>query len=253
MKDGFGRAQSILLLGGTSEIGRATVRRLVSSATRTVFLASRKPEQLETEAEELRRLGVRRVEPLPFDAEAFEDHEALVDSVFDRGEDLDVAILAFGVLGDQAAGERDPAAALQVARVNYLGAVSVLVPLARRFERQGHGDIVVLSSVAAERGRRSNFVYGSSKAGLDVFCQGLADRLHGSGVRLMVVRPGFVRTKMTAGRAKAPLSVGPEDVARAIEIGLRRGDPIVWVPPSLRPVMSALRHLPRPVFRRLEI
>jgi decaprenylphospho-beta-D-erythro-pentofuranosid-2-ulose 2-reductase len=170
-----------------------------------------------------------------------------------RHGDLDIALLAFGVLGDQQAAEKDPAAALEVARTNYLGAVSVLLILASRMRDQGHGDIVVLSSVAGERGRRSNFVYGSSKAGLDVFCQGLADSLHGEGVRLLVVRPGFVRSKMTAHLEAAPLSTTPGAVASAIVDGLDRTRDVVWVPAKLRWVMSALRHLPRPIFRRLEI
>jgi decaprenylphospho-beta-D-erythro-pentofuranosid-2-ulose 2-reductase len=140
-----------------------------------------------------------------------------------------------------------------VARTNFLGAVSVLLPIADRMRAQGHGTIVALSSVAAERGRRSNFVYGSSKAGLDTFCQGLADRLHGSGVRLLVVRPGFVRSAMTRGLDPAPLATTPDDVARAIIDGLSGSAPVIWVPAKLRWVMSALRHLPRPLFRRLDI
>jgi decaprenylphospho-beta-D-erythro-pentofuranosid-2-ulose 2-reductase len=112
---------------------------------------------------------------------------------------------------------------------------------------------VVLSSVAGERARRSNFIYGSSKAGLDAFAQGLGDALHGTGVHVMVVRPGFVRTKMTAGRAEGPMATTPEAVATAIEVGLRRRSETVWVPGALRLVMAALRHVPRAVFRRLPI
>ena len=118
---------------------------------------------------------------------------------------------------------------------------------------QAHGTLIVLSSVAAERPRRSNFVYGASKAGLDAFAQGLGDALAGTGVDVMVVRPGFVRTKMTAGLKPAPLSTTPDAVAGAIVDGLRRGAHTVWVPPALRSVMSIVRHLPRPLFRRLSI
>jgi decaprenylphospho-beta-D-erythro-pentofuranosid-2-ulose 2-reductase len=111
----------------------------------------------------------------------------------------------------------------------------------------------MLSSVAGERVRRSNFVYGSSKAGIDGYYQGLAAALAGSGVRVMIVRPGFVHTKMTRGRKAAPLATSPEAVAAAIVRGLRRGHEIVWAPPALRYVMVVLRHLPRAVFRRLPL
>ena len=115
---------------------------------------------------------------------------------------------------------------------NFVGLVSVLIPIAERMRRQGHGTIVVLSSVAAERPRRANFVYGASKAGLDAFAQGLGDALVGAGVHVLVVRPGFVRTKMTAGRAAAPFAVTPDAVADAIAGGLRSGAHTIWVPPS---------------------
>jgi decaprenylphospho-beta-D-erythro-pentofuranosid-2-ulose 2-reductase len=177
----------------------------------------------------------------------------LIDGVFERDRDVDLTLLAFGVLPDEGAAQKDAGIAIEAARTNYVGAVSVLLPLAERMREQGHGTIVVLSSVAGERGRRSNFVYGSSKAGLDTFCQGLADRLYGSGVRLLVVRPGFVHSNMTRGLDPTPLAATPDDVARAIVDGLSRSAPVIWVPAKLRWVMSGLRHLPRPLFRRLNI
>jgi decaprenylphospho-beta-D-erythro-pentofuranosid-2-ulose 2-reductase len=127
----------------------------------------------------------------------------------------------------------------------------VCLALARRLRAQGHGTLVVLSSVAGERVRAANFVYGSTKAGIDGFCQGLGDALHGSGVRVLIVRPGFVPTKMTAGRDKAPFSTTPDGVAEVVMRGLERGAETVWAPPVLRVVMAVARHLPRPVFRRL--
>jgi len=130
---------------------------------------------------------------------------------------------------------------------------SVLTPVAEQLRAQGHGTLVVLSSIAGERARRSNYVYGSSKAALDAFAQGLSDRLVDSGVRVMIVRPGFVHTKMTAGETPPPLATTPGVVADSVIEGLAAGRPIVWVPSMLRPVMSVLRHLPRPVFRRLPI
>jgi len=160
-------------------------------------------------------------------------------------------VVAFGILGDQSRAERDPAVAAALARTNVVGGISLLVALAERMREQGHGAIVVLSSVAAERPRRSNFAYGATKAGLDAFAQGLGDALVADGVHVLVVRPGFVRTKMTVGLEPAPLATDADAVARTIEAGLRRRAHTVWAPPALRWVLAVLRHLPRPLFRRL--
>jgi decaprenylphospho-beta-D-erythro-pentofuranosid-2-ulose 2-reductase len=175
----------------------------------------------------------------------------LVDGVFDRHGDVDLVLVAFGELGDQAALETDPAAAARLAQVNYVGAVSVGLAVAARMRAQGHGTLVALSSVAAERPRRSNFVYGSSKAGLDAFFRGLGDALRGSGARVLLVRPGFVHTRMTAGLPAAPFATTPEAVAEGIVGALRSGAETVWVPSVLRWVMTVLRHLPAPLFRKL--
>jgi decaprenylphospho-beta-D-erythro-pentofuranosid-2-ulose 2-reductase len=253
VQDALGFPQSVLVLGGASDIALATSRALVGRRARTVVLAGRRPDELDTAAKELRALGATTVEVVPFDAADTDAHEALVDEVFDRFGDLDLVLVAFGVLGDQVEAERSGGAALDVARVNYLGAMSVAIPVANRLRAQGHGVIVALSSVAGERARRSNFVYGSSKAGMDAFFQGLGDALVGSGARVMVVRPGFVRSKMTEGLEPAPLATTPEAVADAIVRGLTRGSDTVWVPPAMRWVMAFLRHLPRPVFRRLPL
>ena len=249
----MGSVQSLLVLGGTSEIGAATARRLVRDRTRRVVLAARDPARAEPIAEELRAAGATEAEVVQFDATDFDSHRAFVDAVFDRGGDIDCVLVAFGVLGKQEELMSDPARAVEVVESNYTGAVSVSVPLVERLRAQGHGTIVYLSSVAGERVRKSNFVYGSAKAGLDGFAQGLGDSLQGTGLQLMVVRPGFVRTKMTAGLDEAPLATDADAVAEAIAGGLRRGAHTVWVPPPLRFVMSGLRHLPRAVFRRLDI
>ncbi|MEU1339318.1 decaprenylphospho-beta-D-erythro-pentofuranosid-2-ulose 2-reductase [Streptomyces sp. NPDC005827] len=251
MKDAFGLPQSLLVLGGTSEIALATARRLIARRTRTVWLAGRPSPALDRSAERLRALGPD-VHTVAFDALDPESHETALGKVFANG-DIDMVLLAFGVLGNQATDEREPVNAVRVAQTNYTGAVSAGLVAARALQAQGHGSLVVLSSVAGERARRSNFIYGSSKAGLDAFAQGLGDALHGTGVHVMVVRPGFVRSKMTHGLEEAPLATTPEAVATAIELGLRRRSEVVWVPGTLRVVMSALRHVPRGLFRRLPI
>jgi decaprenylphospho-beta-D-erythro-pentofuranosid-2-ulose 2-reductase len=249
MKDALGSGQSLLILGGTSDIALATARVMVADKTRRVILAARPSERLDAAVEGLSKLGAQ-VETVDFDAGRSEEHEKSLTAVFENG-DVDVVLLAFGVLGDQAADERDPLAAAKVAQTNYVGAVSAGLACANALRKQGHGSLVVLSSVAGERARKDNFIYGSTKAGLDTFAQGLGDSLHGTGVNVMVVRPGFVETKMTAGREKAPLSTTPDAVADAIVAGLRKGSEIIWVPGALRYMFSGLRHLPRPVFRKV--
>ena len=164
---------------------------------------------------------------------------------------VDLVLVAFGVLGGDDVNV-DHEAALRLLHTNFLGGASVLLAVAARMRHQGHGAIVVLSSVAGERVRKSNFVYGASKAGLDGLAQGLGDSLAGSGVDVIVVRPGFVHSKMTAGLAPPPFSTQPEAVAAAIVDALRRRTPMVWVPGTLRAVMAVARHLPRPIFRRLK-
>ena len=251
MRDGLGRIQSLLALGGGSEIALATVDALVAQGTERVVLAARKPERLQEQAERLRARGAA-VELLEFDAQDTDGHERLIQEAF-AGGDLDLVLVAFGTLGPGGAGQRDRLAALDVLATNLLGAVSVILPAARALERQGHGTLAVLSSVAGQRGRAANYVYGASKAGLDIFCQGLGDALAGSGVQVMVVRPGFVRTKMTAGRPKPPLAATADQVAAAVVDGVRTGAHTVWVPAGMRAVSGILRHLPRTLFRRLRL
>ena len=251
MKDALGSVQSVLVLGAGSDIAEATVRALVAERTRTVLLAGRDASRFEPFATELRSKGATRVELLDFDADEVDSHPAFVDKAFATAGDVDLVLVAFGVLGKGA--EEDPSLAVDVLRTNFLGAGSVLLLVAQRLKDQGHGTVALFSSVAGERVRKSNFVYGASKAGIDGLAQGLGDALHGSGVHVMVVRPGFVTTKMTEGLDPAPLSTTPEAVAEAVVKGLKRGASTVWVPAPLRFVMAALRHLPRPVFRRLEM
>jgi decaprenylphospho-beta-D-erythro-pentofuranosid-2-ulose 2-reductase len=251
MNDAHGSPQTVVVFGGSSEIARAVLHKLAARRTRTVVLAGRDPAALDAEAEALQAAGVTTVEAVAFEALDTDGHVALVDDVFDRHGDVDLVLVAFGELGDQVTLENDPPAAARLARVNYVAAVSIGLAVAARLRAQGHGNLVALSSVAAERPRRSNFVYGSSKAGLDAFFRGLGDALRGSGARVVVVRPGFVRTRMTAGMTPAPFATTPEAVADGVVRALETGAETVWVPAVLRWVMTVLRHLPAPLFRRL--
>jgi decaprenylphospho-beta-D-erythro-pentofuranosid-2-ulose 2-reductase len=169
--------------------------------------------------------------------------------VFAAHGDIDLVISAFGILGNQDDFDADPVAAADAVVVNFAGQVSALTAVAAAMKRQGHGDIVVMSSVAGERVRKDNAVYGATKAGLDGYAQGLGDRLAGTGVRVLVVRPGFVHTKMTDGMEPAPFSTTPDKVAADIVAGLDRGATTVWSPGVLRYLFTVMRHLPRPVWR----
>ncbi|MCC7077609.1 MAG: decaprenylphospho-beta-D-erythro-pentofuranosid-2-ulose 2-reductase [Acidimicrobiia bacterium] len=253
MQDALGSVQSILVLGGTSDIAQATALELTRGGARRFVLAGRDVAGLDANAKELLAAGASQVDTRQFDAVDTYGHESFVREAFGVLGDVDLVLVAFGVLGDQERLDHDRQAAMDLIAVNYVGAVSVLYPVVEHMKEQGHGTICVLSTVAAERARRSNYVYGSSKAGLDWFCQGLGDALVGTGVHVMIVRPGMVRTRMTEGMEDVPLTVDPEDVAAAIREGLASGREIVWVPGPIRWVMSGLRHVPRALFRRLPV
>ncbi|HET8559207.1 MAG TPA: decaprenylphospho-beta-D-erythro-pentofuranosid-2-ulose 2-reductase [Marmoricola sp.] len=251
MINALGQPQSVLVLGGTSDIALATVAVWAARGTLAVTLAARPGPRRDAAVARVAELGAT-VQVVDFDAEETASHERLVRSVAEAG-DIDVALVAFGVLGDEEEAWQVHDAAVRNARVNYVGAVSVGVVLAAVMREQGHGSIVALSSVAGERVRRSNFVYGSSKAGMDGFYLGLGEALRGSGVHVCVIRPGFVHSKMTTGRKPAPLSATAGEVADAIAAAVAHREELVWVPASLRWVMSGLRHVPRPLFRRLAL
>jgi decaprenylphospho-beta-D-erythro-pentofuranosid-2-ulose 2-reductase len=229
--------RTVLVLGGNSEIARATLRELLKEGPLTAILAVRDPEAVDAGG-----LAGATVETTRFDAAALDTHAAAIAAAFDRPEDVDLVLLAHGVL------EGDPA---HLGLVNYVGAVSALGLAVERLQAQGHGTAVVLSSIAGVRVRRSNYAYGASKAGLDGFAQGLQQELLDDAVRVVIVRPGFVHTKMTAGLTPAPLSVSAEQVAAAIVRGVRNGEQVVWVPAALRVLAVVLRLLPQRLVSRM--
>lgn len=250
MQNALHEPQTILLLGGTSEIGRAVAAEMIAPVTRCLVLACRRPD--EAQPEQFARDGLDVVVEY-FDAAETANHDAFVRMIAAGHGDIDLAIVAFGQLGSQDEFDRDPERAAEVVHVNYTSAVAACLALAAQMRQQGHGHIAVLSSVAGERARAANFVYGSSKAGLDAFAQGLGDALHGSGVGVTVVRPGFVHTKMTRGRPPTPFATTPRVVGELAAAGIRAGRHTVWAPGILRYVFSVVRHLPRPIYRRLPL
>ena len=247
----LGVPQSLLLLGGTSDIGLAVARRYAGRGGLRVVLAARPTERRTAAAAELRELGCVVTE-VDLEARDHDSHAATIEAAF-AGGDIDIAVVAFGLLGEAERAWTDADHALELAEVNYTAPVYLGALLAGRMRAQAHGWIVALSSAAGERVRRSNFVYGSTKAGFDGFFLGLGEALREHGVRVLVVRPGFVRSKMTDGRDEAPLAVTPDQVAEAIVDAVRKKRELIWVPAAMRAVMSGLRHVPRPLFRKLPI
>jgi decaprenylphospho-beta-D-erythro-pentofuranosid-2-ulose 2-reductase len=252
MDNALGEPQTILLLGGNSDIGLAIVREMLSPAARTVVLACRNVDKGELAAAGLRHSGLT-VDVVHFDGASTDTHADVIADVVARHGDIDLAIVAFALLGEGDVTSVDVAAAAELAHVNFTGTITSTIAVANRMRTQGHGAIVLLSSVAGERVRAANPVYGGTKAGIDGFAQGLGDALAADGVHLMIVRPGFVHSAMTAGLKAAPFSTTPEVVAQVTAKGLRARRRMVWAPGVLRYVFMVLRHVPGPVWRRLPL
>ncbi len=246
----------VLLLGGTSEIGLAIVRRLAQEGAVRPYLIGRSQERLRESLAELESAGCLAGHADVLDARELSSHQQALRRAFDRMGGFDAVVLAVGVLGGQSGVDADRDELLEVMDVNFTASGSLLLECVRRLREQASDpapSMIVLSSVAAERPRASNPVYGAAKAGLDSLAQGLADATRGSGVRMLVVRPGFVTTRMTAGLDPAPMATTAEAVAEATVSALHTGAHTVWVPSRLRVVFAVLRHLPRAIFRRLPL
>jgi decaprenylphospho-beta-D-erythro-pentofuranosid-2-ulose 2-reductase len=244
---------SVLLVGGTSEIGLAIIRRLAADRSVAAVLLGRDPQRLQVAAEGLQRCGVDPVAIELVDADEVASHEPAVEHAFEKARAVDIVVLAVGRLGAQAGLDAPTGEATEVMRVNFLGAGSLLLHCLRRLRAQGRGTMIVLSTVAAERVRASNAIYGAAKAGLDGLAQGLGDAAAADGVRVLTIRPGFVFTKMTAGLKPAPFATTPEAVADATVRALAGRAHTVWVPSHLRWIFALLRHMPRALFRRLPL
>lgn len=251
MNDAMGSPQTAVVLGGTSDIARAIMRVLVARRLRHLVLAGRDQVGLTTAADELLALGATSVETVLFDVADVTGHTSFAHEAAARLGQIDLVLVSTGVLGEQAADGRDPEATARVLDTNFTGPAAAMVAFADVLERQGHGRMVVMSSVAGVRVRRANFVYGASKAGLDGFAQGMGAALWGTGATVMIVRPGWVATRMTAGRPPGMLATTAERVARDVVAGLERGSTIVWSPPVLKWVFAALRVLPSALWRRI--
>ena len=238
-----------MIFGGRSEIGLELATRLAPGET--VVLAARDSGRLGDEASAVLDAGAAVVHTVEFDADDLDSHGPLIDGLITDFGPIGTAVLAFGILGDQTRAESDAGHAVAIVNTDYVAQISLLTRLAAAMRAAGHGRLVVFSSVAGVRVRRANYVYGSAKAGLDGFASGLADALYGSGVSLLIVRPGFVIGRMTEGMDPAPLSSTPAQVAEATARALASGRRTVWVPWALRPMFFGMKLLPQALWRRL--
>ena len=242
--------ETALIIGATSDIGRAIARRLARDGC-ALQLAARHAEDLAEEVQDMRARTAGAVTAHRCDVLDADGGVSLLDAL----EVLpDVAVCVVGLAGDQQAAQGDGAVAQRVMRTNYVGPALLLAALAERFEQRGRGVLAGVSSVAGDRGRASNYVYGSAKAGFSAFLSGLRNRLAGSGVHVVTVKPGYVRTRMTDGMDLPPrLTAEPDEVAQAVVAAIRRRRDVVYVRRIWRVIMLIVRALPERLFKRTRL
>jgi decaprenylphospho-beta-D-erythro-pentofuranosid-2-ulose 2-reductase len=252
VNNNFGQPQTVVVLGGSSDIARAITKRLCMARAHTVVLAGRNEELLDEAASEARRYGATKTATVRFDAVDVSNAQRTVDECFEHvDEDVDLVIVAVGLRGEQRNHEEDAVRSARMAVVNYAWPVAALAQVRRRLVAQGSGHILVMSSAAAIRVRRSTYLYDSAKAGLDRLCVGLAGSLDGTGVTMQILRPGYVRSKMTAGTKERPLSTGVDEVAENTMRGLAGGDLVIWSPSILRYAFAVAILLPPSLWRKV--
>ena len=244
--------QKILIIGATSAIAEATARRWAARGA-ALFLVGRKAERLEQIAADLRVRGAASVACQTQDACARDAHETMLCAAEQAMGGLDVALIAHGSLPDQKACEASVELTLQEIDTNALSVIALLTRLAMRFEAQGHGSLAVISSVAGDRGRQSNYVYGAAKGMLTLFLQGLRNRLAKKGVHVLTVKPGFVDTPMTASFKKGALWASPDAIAQGIVSAIDKKRDVVYLPAFWWLIMTLIRHIPERIFKKLSL
>jgi short-subunit dehydrogenase len=242
--------RKFLIFGATSAIARNTARLYARDGDR-LFLAGRNAEKIQAVARDLLVRGAGKADYFTADLDDIDLHETVIRKAVESLGGLDTVLIAFGTLSDQKACEQDYRLAEREIRTNFLSVVSLLTSIANLFERQGGGSIAVISSVAGDRARRSNYVYGTAKGAVSLFLQGLRNRLHHKGVHVLTVKPGFVDTPMTAHLRKNALFARPEDVARGIYRAMAKKKDVVYLPGYWRFIMAVVRHIPESGFKRL--
>ncbi len=242
----------VLIIGATSAIAEATARLYAAEGDR-LFLVARNPERLAAVADDLRLRGAGAVDIAELEAGGVEHYESVVEAADAALEGFDTVLIAHGTLPDQRACQSSVKLTLRELQVSFLSVVGLLTPIANRMEARGRGNIAVISSVAGDRGRRSNYVYGSAKGALSVFLQGLRHRLAPAGVQVLTVKPGFVDTPMTRNYKKGLLWAQPETIARGIVRAIERRKNEVYLPFFWRYIMLVIRLMPQAIFNKLNI
>jgi len=242
----------MLIVGATSAIAEATAR-VFAARGDALFLVARNGAQLESVASDLRVRGAGRVGQFVMDANAHERHAELLTAAMDFLGGLDRVLIAHGTLSDQAACQQSVEQTLDEINTNALSVIALLTPIANHMEAQAHGNIAVISSVAGDRGRQSNYVYGAAKAMVTAFLSGLRQRLYTSGVSVTTIKPGFVDSPMTQAFPKGPLWASPDRVAKDIVRAIDAGKPVAYVPGFWRWIMLIVRHIPERIFVRLKL
>jgi decaprenylphospho-beta-D-erythro-pentofuranosid-2-ulose 2-reductase len=252
MEDAFGLPQNVVVLGGSSDIARAITKRLCAARTRTVVLAGRNAALLTEATEEAKGCGATRVDAILFDAEEPQYAATTVRAAFEKvGEPVDLVVIAVGLLGVQSSDEDDADAVTRLITVDFTWPGAALAEIRRLLIAQGSGRILVISSIAALRVRRGAYLYSSAKAGLDRMCIGLAQSLEGTGVKVQILRPGVVRTRMSRGMREPPLTTGANEVASCVMRALATGNLVIWSPPILRYAAFLIRHIPAAMWRHI--
>ena len=242
----------VFIVGGTSAIAGETAKAYAEAGAR-LFLTGRNPERLASVADDLRVRGAVQVDTSILDVSDLSRHREVIDAAIARLGGLDVALIAHGTLPDQAGCQQRVADTVEALQVNFTATIALLTELANHFEGQRGGVIAVITSVAGDRGRQSNYVYGAAKGGVERFLQGLRNRLYRSGVTVLTIKPGFVATPMTAAMRKNALYASPRRVGRAIYRAIERRRDVIYIPWFWRPLMAAIRTVPERIFKRLHL
>jgi short-subunit dehydrogenase len=244
--------RKVLVIGATSAIAQAAMRHFAAAGD-DLFLVARNADKLQAIANDIEVRGGRRIATATLDATDCKRHEALIDEAVRRLGGLDTVLIAYGALAEQASCQSSFEMTRQAFESNALSVISWLTHLAQRFEQQGYGTLCVITSVAGDRGRQSNYVYGAAKAAVNVFMQGLRNRLHASAVQVLTVKPGLVDTPMTAAFAKGLLWSTPEVVGRGIYKAIQKKRQVVYLPSFWYPIMLLIRAMPEAIFKRLRL
>lgn len=242
----------ILIIGATSAIAYETAKCFARDGAE-LFLVARSSEKLEAVQNDLKVRGAKRAESHLLDINELDRHQQMIESAIETLDGLDMALIAHGTLGDQRLSEENVTKALEEFTTNCTSVISLLTLLANYFEPRKSGCIAVISSVAGDRGRQSNYVYGAAKGAVTLFLQGLRSRLAKSGVAVVTIKPGFVDTPMTASVRKGPLFASPRKVGEGIYHAMLKGKEVVYLPWFWRPIMFIVKSIPEPVFKKLSI